>query len=816
MENEKEKLISIEDLIMKAKAFGVDFGKGDPKNRLRYYVKLGLLPHAKRKSFNGLPPEGCYPIKVLSMLIDIDRKIKEGKSVLEMKRELTEQKKEKSEEKKSTTQEKKEAQEEKIFLFSPPIPSRVEITTTKLPLELLKIGGGEEEERVEKKETVTIAEKQKFNFKNFFKKNIFLFSATFFLIIFIFVVGLIFAKNYVTQMMAALSFLDRIFKKETIAQPVETETRKEFFLLPKTEPYLTVNADIDVNGKLTLKNFLFFEREGYKTIFDFEKITQDRNYVFPDASGTVCLTSGNCTFLSGDVKTAGGTINRLTKFIGTKEIANSSILDNYLGGISIFIDERGNVGIGSQNPQARLEIVGPLRVIGQTNLNGDLNVVGKIQATGDVCTDLTGKKCLSQMITWFYGGGGISGSGTTGYLPIWTGRATLANSIIYQINNKLGVNITSPNEILTIAGALSLEKTTEPEASTGFGKIFVGQNGKLYFKDEFGIIYDLTAVGGVFGSGTIGQLAFWSSTSTISGNSEIFWDIDNKRLGIGTRVPEQLLDVYGTIKVLGFLMPTNAQSGYVLTSDGQGFASWMPPPSGTIPSGSLGYTIWHDGAGWVANNFLYNDGQRIGIGGATSSLAILTVRSSSLSQLLLQQDVNNYLKFSVSTSSSNILASGTLSFDSLSNEIKFFQTSIKKGDKVLRAAIPIFKFPVPTETSTTTFAEITKEISPSQLASLLPLQLDGSQRKFALLLNFADNILTNASSTWRIDFSNQSDIDFEFQGQNLLSLNEGIPHLQDNLAALETDNWILKARVPNNNYRLRIFNIFLLVYDQIQ
>jgi len=87
MRNEENNLISIDEVISRAKRLGVDFGKGDPRERLRYLTKLGLLPHAKRKSFNGQPSQGAYPEYVIELLKEIDEKIKAGKSIQEIKKE---------------------------------------------------------------------------------------------------------------------------------------------------------------------------------------------------------------------------------------------------------------------------------------------------------------------------------------------------------------------------------------------------------------------------------------------------------------------------------------------------------------------------------------------------------------------------------------------------------------------------------------------------------------------------------------------------------------------------------------------------------
>lgn len=67
-----EELITLENLIKEAVKNGVDFGKGDPYNRLRYYTKIGLLPHMIRKSVNG-ELIAHYPADALDTLIEIEK-----------------------------------------------------------------------------------------------------------------------------------------------------------------------------------------------------------------------------------------------------------------------------------------------------------------------------------------------------------------------------------------------------------------------------------------------------------------------------------------------------------------------------------------------------------------------------------------------------------------------------------------------------------------------------------------------------------------------------------------------------------------------
>lgn len=73
-------LIEVDNLIRKAKKEGVDFGKGDPYNRLRYYTKIGWLPHMERKMSRDGEVKGHYPSWVLDRLVMIDGMKKQGAS----------------------------------------------------------------------------------------------------------------------------------------------------------------------------------------------------------------------------------------------------------------------------------------------------------------------------------------------------------------------------------------------------------------------------------------------------------------------------------------------------------------------------------------------------------------------------------------------------------------------------------------------------------------------------------------------------------------------------------------------------------------
>ena len=75
-----DSLIDIDKLIRKAKKEGVSFGKGDPYNRLRYYTKIGWLPHMTRRKNKAGNVRGHYPNWVLERIILIENYKKQGLS----------------------------------------------------------------------------------------------------------------------------------------------------------------------------------------------------------------------------------------------------------------------------------------------------------------------------------------------------------------------------------------------------------------------------------------------------------------------------------------------------------------------------------------------------------------------------------------------------------------------------------------------------------------------------------------------------------------------------------------------------------------
>jgi len=108
------------------------------------------------------------------------------------------------------------------------------------------------------------------------------------------------------------------------------------------------------------------------------------------------------------------------------------------------ISTSGNVSIGNTNNTYKLDVT------------GDINISGSFRINGTAI-------------------GGVTGSGSTNYVPLWTSTTGLGNSIIYNNAGNLGINSTTDGYTLNAIRS----------ASTAFNDTFKGTGGLIQIMARF-------------------------------------------------------------------------------------------------------------------------------------------------------------------------------------------------------------------------------------------------------------------------------------------------------------------------------------------
>jgi hypothetical protein len=218
------------------------------------------------------------------------------------------------------------------------------------------------------------------------------------------------------------------------------------------------------------------------------------------------------------------------------------------GNDKVFIKGTGNVGIGTTGPGAKLEVAG------QVKITGGSPGAGKVLTSN-----------AAGLASWQAAAGGIGGSGTTNYIPRWTGGTTLGNSVIYQSGSNIGIGTTGPNQKLDVVGNIE---------ATGSIWSHYGTIGNLNTGSEIGQQME-------YGSTAVATLRFDSDrwrlyTGGTGGGGEIFTVQQGGNVGIGTTNPGAKLEVAGQVKITG----GSPGAGKVLTSNAAGLASWQAAAGG--------------------------------------------------------------------------------------------------------------------------------------------------------------------------------------------------------------------------------------------
>lgn len=175
-------------------------------------------------------------------------------------------------------------------------------------------------------------------------------------------------------------------------------------------------------------------------------------------TGTSALAGGYSGILisAREAQDAGGTycveiratnMNSTPNFINPRMdflVQNNNTFQAADRGLKMSIFGSGNVAIGNTNNTYKLDVT------------GDVNISGTYRVNGTAI-------------------GGVTGSGSTNLMPLWTSTTGLGNSIIYNSGGNLGINSTTNGYTLNAIRS----------ASTAFNEVYRGSGSTVQIMTRF-------------------------------------------------------------------------------------------------------------------------------------------------------------------------------------------------------------------------------------------------------------------------------------------------------------------------------------------
>jgi hypothetical protein len=305
---------------------------------------------------------------------------------------------------------------------------------------------------------------------------------------------------------------------------------------------------VDSNGKLGQVNPNIFTDNNISG----GTVSYDSN----NLNGTLILNrnDGNSIIISGftDVQTTGATLVNNIAYFDTNESLSAYTLN-----LSSFNTSDTFVTGYTYNPNSNTlsilqnEGVPPINVtinsMSGLTINGDFNVTGN--------TYLNTLSATTIDATMIYSGGTNLSSIISNIDSHVTGITWNPNQLLINLNNNkpsVGVTIdtfsglTVTNNLSVLgsggfSGDLSITGTTSISTitprSTAASIFLTTEGNEVRSRTAAQVLTDIGAqtalTNPVTGTGTSGQVSFWTGTNTQSGDSGLIWDNVNKRLGVG-------------------------------------------------------------------------------------------------------------------------------------------------------------------------------------------------------------------------------------------------------------------------------------------
>jgi len=348
----------------------------------------------------------------------------------------------------------------------------------------------------------------------------------------------------------------------------------------------------------------------------------------------------------------------------------------------------------------------------------------------------------------------------------------------------------------------------------------LGNNATYTLPDISGTNYFALSSGNL-GTGNV----LFADNGLIATSSNLQWDNSSHYLTIGSSGTEGQLRIYSsnasgyylgfaatstmTQSTLYYWPTTYGTSNYVLTTDGSGNLQWKSV------SGVGGVnTYGTPSATQVA--FFYDSDTIMGDSSFTWSTSTDTLTIAGTIVANTFTGPSNATTTIQSASGYGILLdpnSGVISLGSGD----YIRTASgyeigKSGKQVLREMIPVFGFDLPAQTATTSYVQISKTIQDYPFSSASA----GATRVHKFIIRIGASTST-ATTTWRVynETDSTTTATFDLALDQSTDLEKGEVYISGDInIPTDTDDWRLDIKTNGNT--VRVYQIFLAAYDEIQ
>lgn len=296
-------------------------------------------------------------------------------------------------------------------------------------------------------------------------------------------------------------------------------------------------ADSGGTGDLLAQNI-----SGTSTTFpvvEAERSTADTN-LLRGCVGAKHLTSNNMTdgFGAGivfSVEDVSSGNQNISSIFGQRDGADDTgalAFQTYISGTpttKMFLTSAGDLGLGMEDPASLIEVEksstsGSFRVFPTIEVN---NLSTATHSFASVLVEADDKTVVGAFFTDGLGSGVIGaaasaiGTITTHPFVFLIDSVEVAR---FDTSNRFGIGLTTPNEILTVNGAISLQESVTPTALDGYGKLYVHPaDNNIHYIDQEGVDTDLTAGGGGTPGGGNTEVQF-NDSGSFGGSANFTWD----------------------------------------------------------------------------------------------------------------------------------------------------------------------------------------------------------------------------------------------------------------------------------------------------